>query len=219
MWNTGARRQVYISDGAGTAVASHIYWRVWHAGAWTAWSRARSNPTCRPQALAAAAIPAAQKGAALGVATLDGQGLIPQVQVPPLRAASPPQAAHDLDGIVAPGAYRQETDAARRRARTIIRARGLPGSSGHRRRRCRPTPPTLAPARAPQRYWRVRGEGLSWSAWAEAVAQDWIRTHRGAPQGIAALDGTAPCPPRNCSSPARACLALHGPLPAEADPG
>ena len=30
----------HISDGAGTAVASHIYWRVWHAGAWTAWSRA-----------------------------------------------------------------------------------------------------------------------------------------------------------------------------------
>ena len=113
VWNTGALRyQVYISDGAGTAVASHIYWRVWHAGAWTAWSRAAEQSDLQAvQALAAAAIPAAQKGAALGVATLDGQGLIPQVQVPPLRAASLPQAAHDLDGIVAPGAYRQETDA------------------------------------------------------------------------------------------------------------
>ena len=75
VWNTGALRyQVYISDGAGTAVASHIYWRVWHAGAWTAWSRAAEQSDLQAvQALAAAAIPAAQKGAALGVATLDGQ--------------------------------------------------------------------------------------------------------------------------------------------------
>ena len=62
VWNTGALRyQVYISDGAGTAVASHIYWRVWHAGAWTAWSRAAEQSDLQAvQALAAAAIPAAE---------------------------------------------------------------------------------------------------------------------------------------------------------------
>lgn len=221
VWNTGALRyQVYISDGAGTAVASHIYWRVWHAGAWTAWSRAAEQSDLQAvQALAAAAIPAAQKGAALGVATLDGQGLIPQVQVPPLRAASLPQAAHDLDGIVAPGAYRQETDAGaaagahypapragflevQATGGTVLQAYTADAGAGQ----------------APQRYWRVRGEGLSWSAWAEAVAQDWIRTHRGAPQGIAALDGDGAVPAAQLLKPLRAhALPYMGPLPAEAD--
>ena len=71
---------------------------------------------------------------------------------------------------------------------------------------------------APQRYWRVRGEGLSWSAWAEAVAQDWIRTHRGAPQGIAALDGDGAVPAAQLLKPLRAhALPYMGPLPAEAD--
>ena len=64
----------------------------------------------------------------------------------------------------------------------------------------------------------MRGEGLSWSAWAEAVAQDWIRTHRGAPQGIAALDGDGAVPAAQLLKPLRAhALPYMGPLPAEAD--
>ena len=123
VWNTGALRyQVYISDGAGTAVASHIYWRVWHAGAWTAWSRAAEQSDLQAvQALAAAAIPAAQKGAALGVATLDGQGLIPQVRsrryAPP--ACRRPPMTWTASSLRAPTARKRTP--ARRRARTIPR--------------------------------------------------------------------------------------------------
>ena len=204
VWNTGALRyQVYISDGAGTAVASHIYWRVWHAGAWTAWSRAAEQSDLQAvQALAAAAIPAAQKGAALGVATLDGQGLIPQVQVPPLRAASLPQAAHDLDGIVAPGAYRQETDAgaaagahypAPRAGFLKFRPPAAPC--------CRPTPPTLAPARRRSAIGACAARACpgrpGQRPWPRTGSAPIVARRRASPRWT----GTAPCPPRNCSSP------------------
>lgn len=170
VWNTADMRyQVYISYGAGTAVTSMFFWRNWYGNRWTDWSRAVSDTELKQvRALAEAAIPAAQKGVANGVATLAANGQIPPAQIPALYAPTLPVTAHDLNASIVPGVYYQATDAGvaaganypvARVGFLEVAATGTPVLQVYTARG--DTPATQS------RFWRVRMSVSSWSPWKE----------------------------------------------------
>lgn len=179
VWNTiDMRYQVYISYGAGTSVTSMIFWRTWYGNRWMEWARVVTETELKQvRAIADAAIPAAQKGAANGVATLAADGQIPPAQIPPLYAPTLPVVAHDLNAIIVPGVYYQATDAGvaagthypvARVGFLEVAATGTPVLQMYTARG--DTPATQA------RFWRVRMSTSSWSPWKEVADVAGVKT-------------------------------------------